>query len=265
MSTSETTNKFSIVDLPDLPESVDNAAKNLTNSLSKNIGQTLGDAWLLVFGGISHAADKRRAKYDHALKAYNQELSDAVAAIPSEKQVEPSIQITAQALENSKYCIEEPELRNMFTSLISKSMNTDYCKDIHPSFAEIIKQMSVLDAHVIESFKHSARTQLPLCRYILQKDKGYTVLLENVFLGYRHPDLYALSISISSLVRLGLLKISDTECLVDDTKDWYQPFKEHLWFQNLQCTFPNNEISILKQVVILTPLGQSFSRVCIPD
>lgn len=265
MSTSETTNKFSLIDLPDIPDSVDNAAKNLTHSLSKNIGQTLGDAWLLVFGGISHAADKRRAKYAHALKAYNQELSEAVAAIPSEKQVEPSIQITAQALENSKYCIEEPELRRMFTSLISKSMNIDYRKHIHPSFAEIIKQMSVLDAHVIESFKRSACFQFPLCRYIRQKGESYTVLLENVFLGYGHSDLYAVSISISSLVRLGLLKISDTECLVNDTRDCYQPFREHLWFQNLQHEFPNDEISLLKQVVLLTPLGQSFVHVCIPD
>ena len=265
MSTSETTNKFSLIDLPDIPDSVDNAAKNLTHSLSKNIGQTLGDAWLLVFGGISHAADKRRAKYDHALKAYNQELSEAVAAIPSEKQVEPSIQITAQALENSKYCIEEPELRRMFTSLISKSMNIDYRKHIHPSFAEIIKQMSVLDAHVIESFKRSACFQFPLCRYIRQKGESYTVLLENVFLGYGHSDLYAVSISISSLARLGLLKISDTECLVNDTRDCYQPFREHLWFQNLQHEFPNDEISLLKQVVLLTPLGQSFVHVCIPD
>ena len=43
----DTTNNFSVLNA-DLPESVDNALKNLTDLPSKNVGQTLSDCWSLA-------------------------------------------------------------------------------------------------------------------------------------------------------------------------------------------------------------------------
>lgn len=111
----------SLINLPDLPDSIDNAVKNLTDKPTQGVGQTLADVWYLVFGGITQAADKRRMKYAHDLELYKQELSQKIASIPEENLIEPSIQTTAQALENSKYCIESEELRKLFVNLISKS------------------------------------------------------------------------------------------------------------------------------------------------
>ena len=83
----------SFINLPDLPASIDNAVKNLTDKPTQGIGQTLADVWYLVFGGITHAADKRRMKYAHDLKLYEQELSQAILSIPEEnliiKQMSP--------------------------------------------------------------------------------------------------------------------------------------------------------------------------------
>ena len=45
-----------------LPESVDNAIKNVTDLPTQGIGQTLSDCWFLAFGGISQLAEKRRIK-----------------------------------------------------------------------------------------------------------------------------------------------------------------------------------------------------------
>lgn len=59
-----------LIDLPELPDSIDNAVKNLTDKPTQGIGQTLSDVWYLVFGGISQAADKRRMKYAHNLELY---------------------------------------------------------------------------------------------------------------------------------------------------------------------------------------------------
>lgn len=38
----------SFINLPDLPASVDNAVKNLTDKPTQGIGQTFADAWYLV-------------------------------------------------------------------------------------------------------------------------------------------------------------------------------------------------------------------------
>lgn len=87
----------SLINLPDLPDSIDNAVKNLTDKPTQGVGQTLADVWYLVFGGITQAADKRRMKYAHDLELYKQELSQKIASIPEENLIEPSIQTTAPA------------------------------------------------------------------------------------------------------------------------------------------------------------------------
>lgn len=248
----------------ELPASADNALKNLTDKPTLSIGTTFSDLWYLVFGGISYLSEKKKIKYAHNLELYRKQLESSISQIPPEKLVEPSTQTTAQALENSKYCIDEENLRSMFTSLISNSMNSDYQKDIHPSFAEIIKQMSPLDAEIINVFKNSPINGFPLARYQLSKELGgFSLLLEHVFLEYRTSDLAANSLSISSLSRLGLLTTSyDTSF---HTNGIYKPFAEHPWFKMLQEKFPNEIVALHPGIVSLTPLGRSFTRVCIPD
>lgn len=40
----------SLIKLPELPDSIDNAVKNLTDKPTQGIGQTFSDLWFLVFG-----------------------------------------------------------------------------------------------------------------------------------------------------------------------------------------------------------------------
>lgn len=255
--------KKSLIDI--VPDSVDNAIKNITDKPTQNMGTTFADIWYLVFGGISQAAEKRKLKYSYALQEFENELKEKISKIPEDKLTEPDTQTSAQALENSKYCIDKEELRKMFVSLISNSMNSDFNKDTHPSFAEIIKQMSTLDAKIIKTFKNSTTNGLPICQYILNnsENNGYRILLENVYLHYNISYLPKCSLSIASLVRLGLIYVSYTTHFTDESA--YAPFTDHFWFKNLQQQFSNQTVSIQKGVVSLTPLGRSFVRVCISN
>ena len=97
------TNNFSVLNA-DLPESVDNALKNLTDLPSKNVGQTLSDCWFLVFGGISQLAEKRKLKYAKDLEEFKQSLSSKITSIPKENRVEANTQIVMPALESDIYC-----------------------------------------------------------------------------------------------------------------------------------------------------------------
>ena len=80
-------NKLGLINLPELPDSVDNAVKNLTDSPTKNMGETLGDLWYLVFGGISAKADKKRLAYAYDLEQYKNELSQSIEQIPDDKKL----------------------------------------------------------------------------------------------------------------------------------------------------------------------------------
>lgn len=261
------TNKFSLLEIPDLPPSVDNALHNLSDIPTKNIGNTLGDIWFLVFGGLSHEADKRRMKYASDLAEYKSEIEKSLSNIPPEKKLEPSLHITMQALESSKYCVEEKVLRSMFASLISNSMNMDTKKYVHPSFAEMIRQMSVLDAKIIQIFKNGYLSGFPICDYTMRASEdsrySYHVLFQNAFLEAPDEDMFECSQSIESLRRLGLIDVPLGISL--NMPEYYERFKSNDLFFSFQEKYPGKIISIQKKKASLTPLGRSFVRVCVPD
>ena len=260
----------SLINFPDLPASVDNAVKNLTDKLTFRIGQTFSDAWYLVFGGITQAAVKRRMKYAHDLELFKQELSQAISSIPEENLAEPDIQITAQALENSKYCIESEDLRKMFVNLIGNSVNNSYVEKVHPSFAEIIKQMSPLDARILKSL--DPRYSFPLVDYVLSNHTGnsfrdtFEIKLSNVYI----PNLSGVTIqqassSISSLSRLGIISI-DTQSTISNSRV-YTPYEQTDYYvefsRKARQSFASKRADILKYLGQFTPLGKDFFEVCV--
>ncbi len=87
--------KKSLIDL--VPDSVDNAVKNITDKPTQNMGTTFADIWYLVFGGISQAAEKRKIRYSYALQEFEKELEEKISKIPKDKLTEPDMQIVARA------------------------------------------------------------------------------------------------------------------------------------------------------------------------
>lgn len=255
----ETTTDISVIKLP---KSIDKAVKNLTDEPTKGIGHTFSDIWYLVFGAFSHAADKKRIKYDIDLKQYEKELTEKMNAIPDEEKQDPSLQVTAQALDSSKYCISEPELRSMFVNLISGSMDKRVSGLVHPSFPEIIKQMAPIDAKLLSDFKRQA--QRPIVNFTLSNNNfSGTRLLDSYFyfdLNGNNHLTYASS--ISSLERLGLLSVDFSQFLSDDSR--YEIFSncEYYQLRKNQLTL-GSSIEIEKGLCSLTPLGRSFVSVCI--
>lgn len=140
--------KKPLIDL--VPDSVDNAIQNITDKPTQNMGITLADIWYLVFGGISQAAEKRKLKYSYALQEFEKELKEKVNQIPENKRKEPDIQIIAKALENAKYCVEEKELRHMFSSLISSSINKDIY--VSPTMVNIVSNLSPINAKTLSFY-----------------------------------------------------------------------------------------------------------------
>ena len=252
--------------LSTLAEPISNAANNITDKPTQNMGTTLADIWYLVFGGISQAAEKRKLKYSYALQEFENELKDKISKIPEDKLGEADIQVIAPALDASKYCIMHKELRMLFTNLITSSLNKDCCKYVHPSFADIIKQMSPLDAKNIYIF--SEKNYCPICNYrVFFKDGSFDDYYKNIFLSNPNElDLILQSISISSLERLGLVDIKFNE---KEISYKYEPFYHIDIFINLKTDISNNNIpkatkvDIIKGIVELTPYGELFTKSCI--
>lgn len=246
-----------------MPKSIDSAIQNITDTPTKEIGNTLGDIWFLVFGGLSHAADKKRMKYAYSLEKYKKELEEATDNIPIDRRIEPSIQITAQALEASKYCVEADELRKMFVNLISGSLDRKYENEVHPSFPEILKQLNEKDARFLKIM--SEKTSIPVVDLGIEKKIGeYRTIARSVLLPYGELSSKECTIAASSLERAGLLRINTgLESFADS--DRYKPFEELDIYRYVESEANKNSESVYMSegVCQLTNLGMAFIKVCV--
>lgn len=230
--------------------------------VATSAGNTLQDTWELVFGGFGNYVEKKRIVRAKALLDFKNSLEGHVAAIPDERLCEPKLSIVGPALEASKYYFEEPELREMFAKLIAASMDTETTQSVHPSFAEIIKQMSPLDAQNFALFTH----QFPVVEYYKTKrgSDSRVTLLSNVFLGNeKQTDLEMQSTSLSSLARLGLVQIEFEKTIL--AEKFYTEFFTTDYFLRLSAKL--EATGYLAGVTFgrakATPLGKSFMNVCL--
>ncbi len=256
------TNNTSLINLPELPDSVDNALKNLTDQPTLSIGQTISDCWFLVFGGISQLAEKKKIRYAHNLELFKQELEASVSKIPEENRVEPSSQVVLQALEQAKYCVEEPELRKMFVALLTSSVEPG--NHAHPSFSTIISQMSPIDARMLEIFKRSPQCMICDLHYIINSSGSFRPVEDNIFInGPDDISQSAQSNSISSLIHLGLLEIPFDQHAEPESA--YDVFKSSDAYIMALRKYPETKLEFHKKIVRLTRLGKSFISCCLPS
>ena len=256
-----------------VPDSVDNAIKNATDSPSLEIGKTLGDIFYLVFGSVHLAADKRKIKYAIELKKYEQELNRAINNIPEEKACEPKLQTVGVALEKSKFVIEEEAIREMFVRLISKSMNSDYTDLVHPSFPEVVSQMTPFDARVLAALGRASNSE-PIVELRIGENSGYNTYKANVMLLDGELTNLVLvdkcSASIDYLARVGLVRASYIEFAADNSA--YEAFYKSVAFEEFKhmvdlinkdnpslCLHP----SIGRGSAKITTLGRRFLDICL--
>lgn len=199
-------------------------------------------------------------------------------AKPAECLVEPRMQVVGPAIENVKYCMDEPQISEMFQNLLANAADERYQSKVHPSFPAMIAHMSPLDAENLGLFRQVDQYPIVEFRYILFDDTFRTTQ-SNVFAANPKMTTYAESLlqsaSLSSLARQGLIDISYTTYIPEESL--YRVFDEFELIQEMKKQIhpepeggyrhPEDDkkivrVSAEKGRVRLTPLGESFLRVC---
>lgn len=189
------------------PQFLDNAI----TPPAKEIGKTLGNIFYAIFSPINFNVEKLKIKHAENLKKYANDIRNELNKVPEDKLIEPKLSIIGPALEASKFYIEEEEMRKMFAKLIATTMNSDTSSKAHPSFIEIIKQLTPDEAKIISIYKPYRYYPLITVKAKLLNNKGYKTILEN----YSHIGIYAKCTNpnltpsyLINLTRLGLGEIT---------------------------------------------------------
>lgn len=261
-----------------VPSCIDETVKAVLNPGANQIGTLFGDLLAMATSKIHFSAEKMRLQQTHDLEEFKKSLGEKLNAKPAECLVEPRMQVVGPAVENAKYCMDEPKIREMFQNLLANAADERYQSKVHPSFSAIIAQMSPLDAENLSLFRK--KEVYPIARYKFNlSGGGEYVSFTHCFLVNSKmktaDELELQAASLSSLERQGLIEIIYGQLLLDKTV--YEPFENTEIMQRSRITLSiyqamENEntpddmrhTSVTQQngIVKLTPFGKEFTQVC---
>ncbi|WP_214484542.1 DUF4393 domain-containing protein [Bacillus sp. SM2101] len=231
--------------------------------------QTLNDLWYLTFGRLQLFTEQKRAKHAASLEEYKNNLVKEISSIPDENLIEPPLSIVGPALENSKFYIEENELRNMFAKLVASSMDNRKSTKTHHAFIEIIKQLSPIDAQniaLLKDHRYLPIANFNLNNYANDKKQSRLVIIPDVFLSNPNcDDVELLRSSITNIKRLGLV---DTYYDIKlKNEQLYETFDNNQYLKSLGQPLldarPGAETFFEKGFIEFSSLGNDFKFVCL--
>ena len=154
----------------------------------------------------------------------------------------------------------------MFENLLVSSMDSRKVYKAHPSFVEVITQLSPFDAKVFRRMTEEKR--LSLVHMVIRKNDNQSYY-PNALPYYFSPDIwemgdpYAISLSFCNLIRLGLLKSS----IVFFSEEEISKVKEYQFVQRIYNQFPEDsawiDVDAEGIAVELDSYGRAFADTCI--
>ena len=241
------------------------SVKQLGQSLEtvmKTLNVTLAPFRLIVYG------------WDKIEKEVLPSIARKVRKIPEERRIKPNPSIAGPALEALRFTVDQPELREMFENLLATSMDSEKVQSAHPSFVEIIKQISPDEARIIRLFIEN--DHFPSIS-VLAADKirydlpmgNYNTLVANFCLmaeqaSCDHPGL--ILTYVDNLRRLGFIEIFEGKHIAKP--GYYNAIEKHpiikATIDNITAHFGDARKPLIqKETIRVTALGKQFVYTCV--
>lgn len=177
--------------------------------------------------------------------------------------VEPDPRVIGPMLFDLAFAMEEAVIREMYAKLAAADMNRHTKPHAHPSFVEIIKQMTTIDTKVLKEHRRRPHgifsVRLPQHPGFVDIGKVPTLKIA----GLSEDDIL---LSTSNLVRLGLLRF-DVRYPTSMDDEGPEVLKRFAPYQEALSADPKKKdakLSLGNEGIFVTPIGTSFLQVCLP-
>lgn len=215
-----------------------------------------------AFSGL----DKWILNKEYAIDETKKLLEKKLENVDPDKIVEPEAYVAVPAIQAISYSMNSEELRNLYANLLAKAMNSDTKDLVHPSFVDMIKQMSPTDALIFS--KIITNPIRPLISIMINKPNGgQSIFLDNCS-WITDISLGKCRTSIDNLSRLGLIQIPYGESY--NVKNNYDCIKENPLFIHAETECKNNlldgeSISYNEKYIKINELSKLFYNVCVKN
>ncbi|MBP3627361.1 MAG: DUF4393 domain-containing protein [Clostridia bacterium] len=254
------------IEIPDIIKSASDAAQD---NLPATMQQTDGALSTVVgfFNNVVlYPVKKANLTFRYKLEAFEDDLKEKTKHIPPENLQIPPTMIAGPALEALRYTYDEKELREMYENLLASAMDSRLVSQAHPSFVDTIKQMSPLDARLIEIIASNRQFACANIQFSIVNEGTYYVKgMPNYFVEElaNFSDPFDVSTSLHNLVRLGLIDIS--EATLNNYN--YQSLKTHPYVLSQLEVFKQFgkkiEVKLNELVIRINNYGECFAQVCL--
>ena len=245
-------------------------SKDIYDDGLKPVVQECGGAVKAIVGLFNNVVlypiKKANITYKYKLQQFETDIIDKLKNTSDDKIIEPPINIAGPTLESLRYTIDVKELREMYLNLLVSSMNIDTTYQAHPSYVEIIRQLTSDEAKIL-SILPDVGLQEPIIDIISRRPgrNGEFTEFNNVsILGYearcQHPD--NIPLYINNLCRLGLVQIPSLGRLVDRWR--YGKILDSTYYNNLVKSIPSEfEVGFKQKCLGITNYGDIFRKICL--
>lgn len=196
---------------------------------------------------------------------FNTDMAEKLADVPEENISAPKPSVAAPAMQQLAYSLEEPSLKDMYLSLLATASDNRSSEDAHPSFVEVIKQLSADETTLLNSVL-SRPGPLPIVTYVsdLPDGEGHTVMKKHVMkttlVATGEPtEVTKLATYVDNWVRLGLAEVDYSSFMVAEAyEDWALIRPEAL---RLSAELSSDRsLSFTKGYIRATDFGAAFAK-----
>lgn len=188
--------------------------------------------------------------------------------VPPEEVQQPKPHIAVPAIEALRYTGEESELSELYANLLATSMDRATAYRAHPSFVDMIKNMSPDEARIMRFLATHGDQPLINIKLIVN-NKGHFLT------PHRHVSLIGVKAQcehapltpnyLDNLTRLGLIDIPDKYMTRDDLYTEIEEYPEIKMIKEALSKQDGCKVEIEKLKVEITDLGKQFIRSCVID
>ena len=207
--------------------------KDALSPVVKPVGEILGFLPRTVKLALS-SWERWLINGEESLRLTAEAIREKAQQIPQEKLVEPEPHVAIPAIQQLCYCQNSDELRDLYANLLTASMNIDKKWSVHPSFVDIIKQLTPDEAKYLKALPPIAVIFYPLIdvQFTIGDQKGFHTAISN----FTNQNLEVLEHPqnicsyIDNLVRLNIIEIPAGQHLTDI--EIYKALETHPLVQN---------------------------------
>ena len=239
------------------------------DAFAKPIAESVGNAGKDITEAIFHFLLDPIRRFNiqrtYDLEKFQESLRESIDDIPKENRDDSKINLTIKAIEDLRYQINEEEIRDMFTALITSTLDNRKNDRVLPVFSTIISNMTPNQAGLLKHIYYNLSVAPFIRLYagrvgdVSQRAVGQTLLIVGDSC-YTNYDLHLSSLEYANLIE----HIIGAQLSDDEYQHRYKIGEEQLvdMFKNSAATLDENEeLRWERSYYVLTPIGKALCNI----